>query len=236
MTLSVVIPAFNEEAILDRTLEAVHATTAGASCEVIVVDNESTDRTAEIAARSGARVITEPVHNIARVRNTGAAAAGGDVLVFLDADTLVSRDLLAAIANVLRDENTIGGAVAVEYTEFRRWWMKGYVAGWRFWSRYFDMKQGAAQFCRTDVFQRLGGYDESIYMGEDIEFYWRMARHAKRTGARVHFLEKPRVLTSSRRFDRMGLWKTLLFTHPIFIRLGWKRKSFWRDWYDEPVR
>ena len=88
--LSVVIPAYNEEKLVRATLEAIHAACAEINeCEVIVVDNESTDRTAEIAASSGAKVITESIHSIARVRNRGAEEALGDVIVFIDADTII---------------------------------------------------------------------------------------------------------------------------------------------------
>lgn len=234
--VSVIIPAFNEEAYLPATLAALQAASTRVRCEVIVVDNESTDRTAKIAERNGAVVLTESVHNIARVRNTGAAAAGGDVLVFIDADTIIPEELLASIAQSMQDDRVVGGAVAVDYTPFERPWMRWYVRGWGFWSRFFNMKQGAAQFCRRETFRQLGGYDERIYMGEDIHFYWRMARHAKRGGARLRFIDRPRVITSSRRFEKMGAWKTLVLTHPVVIWLTWKRRTMWRDWYDAPVR
>src|SRR4029078_12159401 len=88
-TLSVIIPAFNEETCLPATLAAVGEAADGLRCDVICVDNESTDRTREIALARGAVVVSESVHNIGRVRNTGARAARGDVLVFVDADTWI---------------------------------------------------------------------------------------------------------------------------------------------------
>jgi glycosyltransferase involved in cell wall biosynthesis len=235
-TLSVIVPAFNEETYLPATLAAVRDASDGLHCEVIVVDNASTDRTREIALALGASVVSERVHNIGKVRNTGARAARSDVLVFIDADTLIPTGLLSAISAALQNAECLGGAVAVEYGPIRRHSMRGYLKGWAFWGRVFNMKQGAAQFCRRAAFDAISGYDETIYMGEDVEFYWRLSRRARRCGKSLAFLESPKVVTSSRRFDRMSVLRTLVLTHPVAIRLAWKRRSFWKDWYDRPVR
>lgn len=238
MKISVIIPAYNEAKCLPATLEKIFAASSAVDCdsEVIVVDNESTDETRRIAEDFGARVFTETEHNIGRVRNTGAKNAEGDVLIFIDADTLVSDRLFQKIADAMTDEKCFGGAVAVGYEEFQRKWMKWYLKGWEFWGRFLNMKLGAAQFCRKRFFEELGGYDETIYMGEDVMFYWRLSWLTKRKGGRLSFIKDPRVTTSTRRFDRMSLWKTLLLTHPLFILLTLKRKSFWRDWYEDTIR
>jgi hypothetical protein len=136
----------------------------------------------------------------------------------------------------MEDERCFAGAVSVEYANLQRKWLKVYLLGWKFWGMVFNMKQGAAQFCRRSVFEELQGYDESIFMGEDVEFYWRLSRFARRNDGYLYFVESPKVTTSARRFDQMSLWKTLLLTHPIFIYLTWRRKSFWKDWYEKPVR
>lgn len=155
MGLSVIIPAHNEEKLLPETLLFVrgaiqHCTSA---TELIVVDNESSDNTARIAFDAGARVIKEHIRNIGKVRNAGAAAAtAGDILVFIDADTQVPETLLSKIEETMADEKCMGGAVKVRYGKFERWWMNYYSMGWEFWGRLFNMKQGAAQFCRSSVF------------------------------------------------------------------------------------
>ncbi len=236
MKLSVIIPAFNEARCLPDTLAALQQAAAGMSSELIVVDNQSTDDTRAIAERCGAIVASERIHNIARVRNTGAAKATGDLLVFVDADTVVPPTLLQHIQNVMHRDACVGGAVAVAYTPIRRAWMRWYLKGWAFWGRVFNMKQGAAQFCRVDAFRDVGGYDESIYVGEDIAFYWALARHARRTGRTLHFIEHPKVITSSRRFDGLNPWQVLVLTHPLVIWLNWRRASLWTSWYDTPVR
>jgi glycosyltransferase involved in cell wall biosynthesis len=236
VTLSVVIPAYNEEQYLPRTLRAVQDARRHHPCEVVVVDNDSTDRTAAVAAEFGARVVRESVHNIAAVRNTGAAAATGSVLVFVDADTAVGPTTLLEIGTAMEQESVIGGAVAVRYTAFRRSWVRWYMKGWAFWAGVFKMAQGAAQFCRTDEFWRIGGYDQSIYVGEDIDFYWRMRRYAHRTGRAVRLINTAGVLTSSRRFDKMTPLRLLMLTHPLLILLNWRRRGPWRDWYERAIR
>ena len=238
MKFSVIIPAYDEEQCLPETLgRIVQALSIIASpSEIIVVDNDSQDGTKQVAEDFGVKVILEREHNISKVRNTGAKNSTGDVLIFIDADTLVPETLFQKILAMMEDENCFGGAVAVEYENLQRKWMKFYILGWKFWGKVFNMAQGAAQFCRKSVFEELEGYDPTIFMGEDVEFYWRLSKFAKRSRGYLHFIEHPKVRTSARRFDKMNLWKTLLFTHPIFIRLTWRKKSYWKDWYEKAVR
>lgn len=238
MKISIVIPAYNEENYLPATLEKISAGLSNGDfeAEMIVVDNESTDKTKQIAESFSAKVFAETEHNIGKVRNTGAKNAEGGVLIFVDADTLVPNSLLQKISAVMRDKNCLGGAVAVDYEQFERKWMKYYLLGWQFWGKFFNMKQGALQFCRKSVFEELKGYDETIYMGEDVMFYWRLSKFAKQKSGYLSFIENPKVITSARRFDRMSVWKTLLLTHPLFILLTSKRKKFWRDWYEKAIR
>ena len=117
MQLSVVIPAYNEELYLPETLTRVTKAlaVAGWPSEIVVVDNDSHDRTRAISESFGARVVSEQEHNISRVRNTGATHATGDVLIFIDADTLVPESLFKRIAGAMGDEKCFGGAVAVNW-------------------------------------------------------------------------------------------------------------------------
>ena len=95
MHLSIVIPAFNEERLIGQCLQSISTSLAanykpGFTSETIVVDNNSTDNTAELARQAGARVVFEPVNQIGRARNAGAAQATGDWLLFIDADSLLN--------------------------------------------------------------------------------------------------------------------------------------------------
>lgn len=82
----------------------------------------------------------------------------------------------------------------------------------------------------------MGGYDEEIYLGEDVEFYWRLTDFATKNGGTRKFIEDPVVTTSTRRFDKMSFCKTLVLTNPIYILLNSKRASAWKDWYENAVR
>ncbi|HEX6127029.1 MAG TPA: glycosyltransferase [Pyrinomonadaceae bacterium] len=236
MRLSIVIPAYNEEKYLPATLDAINASKTDYS-EVIVVDNMSTDATRQIAEERGATVVTETEHNIGKVRNTGAAAASGDVLVFIDADSIVRAGIFEKIVESAADERCFGGAAAVEYEPIEnrtliRWFMKLYpILG-----NWMKMRGGALQFCRSDVFREVGGFDATIYVGEDIDFGWRLDRFARERGAHTSFINEPKVITSSRRWSRMGFVRLMFFTHPFVVLTAWRIRSFWKDWYEDAIR
>ena len=236
--LSIVIPAYNEEKYLPATLESVVDALEGMTpAELIVVDNESTDSTREIAMRFGARIVDEAVHNIGHVRNTGAIAASCDVIVFLDADTRVFPGTFQKILSEMTDPDCFGGSVAVEYEgELRRTWVRWFMKLWPLLGKFMRMRQGALQFCWRSVFIELGGYDATIFVGEDIEFHWRLDKLARQRGGHTAFIDAPKVRTSSRRWDRMGLMRMLFFTHPVTIFLAWRVRGFWKDWYENAIR
>jgi glycosyltransferase involved in cell wall biosynthesis len=241
MTISVVIPAFNEERFLPQTLKHLRqaAEQLGAvsdrHVEIIVVDNASSDRTAEIALASGTRVIPVPEHNIARVRNAGAGAASGDLLIFLDADTLIPEILLCRIVQVMEEPSYLGGAVDTDYQPARPL-IRAYLRLWRLIGLSLGMAQGALQFCRREAFSALRGYDETIYMGEDVDFYWRLSRLAKARGQHIRILRDIQVAPSCRRFDQWPTLRTLIKSNPIYITLFRRRQAAWRGWYCDVPR
>lgn len=237
MKLSVIVPAYNEERYLPATLACIERARACVrESELIVVDNDSGDRTPTIAASAGARVVHAAQHNVSHVRNVGAHASTGDVFVFIDADTLIPETLLENIATSMEDPRCLGGAVAVEYADVRHVWTRLYLWVWQGLAILFRLRQGAAQFCRRSAFDALRGYDESLFMGEDVDFHWRLSRLAKKDGGALRFITGLKVGTSSRRFHRTGLLKTLFFTHPVIIYLNRRRPTFWKDWYETPIR
>ena len=241
MKLTVIVPAFNEEACLAGTLHAIDEAVAqlrarpDVDADVVVVDNASVDATGAIARRHGATVVQEPVQGIARARNAGARSATGGVLVFIDADVIVPRSLLDTIGETMRDSTCVGGGVDVDYRP-RRAFVRFYLRAWRLLARVTGMVQGAAQFCRRDAFAEVGGYDESVWIGEDVDFYWSLRTLAGRTGRHVRVLPEPRVRPSCRRFDQWPVWKTLVWTNPVVIGLFRRWRAVWKGWYSDPVR
>lgn len=236
MLISIIVPAYNEERYLGETLRHIQRAKEFllkkdvVLTELIVVDNDSTDSTSDIARSCGARVVEEPKHNIARVRNAGASSAKGNVLVFIDADTLVPDQLLWRIKEVMASPSCFGGAVDTDYRPAKTL-AKIYLQLWRILGKLAGMAQGATQFSRRDVYASLLGYDESLYMGEDVDFYWRLKQFAKRQNAHVCFIEDVQVVPSARRFDQCSFWRTLIWTNPLCV-LAFRRKGkVWRSWY-----
>jgi glycosyltransferase involved in cell wall biosynthesis len=238
MQFSVIIPAYNENDYLPATLDLIKKASIEIEFpfEIIVVDNDSTDGTKQLAESFGVRVISENEHNIAKVRNTGAKTATGDILIFVDADTHVPEKLFQKIAVEMQNEKCFGGAVVVNYDNLQRRWIRFYLLGWKFWERFLNTKQGATQFCRKAIFEEIGGYDEKVFMGEDVEFYWRLTKSATQKGGYLYFIDNLPVTTSARRFNKMSIWKIILLTHPVFIWLASRKKSVWKDWYEKAVR
>ena len=239
--ISIVIPAFDEEHYIGPTLDSLRSAIeylwnrAGLEVEIIVVENGSTDRTAETARSRGAEVIEEARGNVATARNAGARAARGEILVFVDADTHWPESLLCRIVAVMSDRRCIGGAVDTDYRPVR-FWVRAYLSFWRVVGKFFHMAQGATQFCRASAFLYLGGYDEALFMGEDVEFYWRLRRAARQRGSSVTFIDDMRVVPSCRRFDKWPFWKTVIWTNPLVVVLFSRTKKPWRDWYESPTR
>ena len=236
MLISVVIPAFNEERYLGETLASLNRAKAflqgegGLPAEIIVVDNNSDDSTADVARALGATVASERQHNVAKARNSGAKLSNGDVLVFVDADTVVPDRLLSRIVEAMSDSTCSGGAVDPDYRPMKLT-VKVYLQFWRILGKLTGMAQGATQFCRRDLFFALNGYDETLFMGEDVDFHWRLKRIAKRQNGSVVFIEDLRVVPSTRRFDQWRLWRTLIRTNPLFILLFQRRRTCWHGWY-----
>lgn len=238
MHLSIVIPAFNEEKLLPATLAAVTEASAalsdrGLTHQVIVCDNNSTDRTAEIALEHGAEVVDEPVNQISRARNTGAAQATGDWLLFLDADSTPSRELFADLAAVLLDESVLYGGCTVQLDE-RRFFPQCLVNFWHFLAKWNHWAAGSFLFVRRAAFEVTGGFSTKLYASEELDLSKRLKRMAEEQKKRFAFLTAHPLTTSSRKFRfHSGWWHLRFFLRTI---LSGTRNLRSRDgcdlWYD----
>ncbi len=194
--LSFVIPAHNEEAQIGQCLRTVRASAdaAGEPHEVIVVDDSSTDRTDEIARSFGAAIVPVNLRKISAVRNAGARAAHGDVLIFVDADTLLPAATLKAALAALR-QGAVGGGARLEMDQEAPLWgrtLAGFIAGTM---RQFNLACGCFTFARRDAFEAVGGYDEQYYASEEIHLSFALQKHGR-------FVILPQsVITSSRKFQ-----------------------------------
>jgi glycosyltransferase involved in cell wall biosynthesis len=211
---SIVVPAFNEEKLIEATLRAIHTaakslTAVGYDWELIVCDNNSTDRTAELARAAGARVVFEPVNQIGRARNTGAAAATGDWLVFVDADSTPSASLFAELAAATRDPRVLGGGAPVRMDRF--YWRAWFFGGvWNAVSRCFRWAAGSFLFCETTAFRAVGGFSEEFFASEEIDLSKRLKAYARQCGRRLRILRTP-MLTSARKLELYARGELLWF-------------------------
>ncbi len=210
--ISLVIPAYNEERALPRLLDSVAAAARAyahgrAAVEVIVADNASTDRTAEIARAHGARMIPVAKRAIAAARNAGAAAACGEILAFVDADTRIHVGTFDAIDRALASERVVGGATGVTLDR----WSVGLAVTFALlmpmvWATSFDT---GVVFCRRRDFESIGGYDEGLRVAEDVAFLVALRRLGRRRGRRLTRLQGVKAVASTRKFDEHGDWHYL---------------------------
>lgn len=190
----------NEERAIAPTLDALGAGAPGA--EIIVVDGGSTDRSVEIARARGAQTLSAG-RGRARQMNAGAAAARGEALAFVHADTIVPATFASDIAAALAGPGVVGGRFDVELDELS---LTSYLLGKLISLRSRIMRSATgdqAIFVRREVFVAMGGFAE-IDLCEDVDF----ARRLKRSG-RVACL-RARVVTSARRWRQNGMIRTVL--------------------------
>ena len=235
---SIIIPAYNEEELLPRTLQSVrHAMFKQKQTgEVIVVDNNSSDRTAAIARQSGARVVPESVNQISRARNTGGRAAVGRNLIFLDADTVLSPELLDKALNLLASGSCCGGGVQVFGDTEVSSVAKRLMALWNKMSLRFRLAAGCFVFCLREGFDGVGGFSEKVYASEEIWFSRRLGGWGRQRNMAFEIITNPGIVTSMRKTQWYTGWDVLrvllmltLFPPAVYFQ------RLCRHWYDRPL-
>ena len=206
MDISVVIPAHNEESLLAGCLEALSAAAEAseATVEVIVVANRCTDRTVDIADDAGAVVVENSARNIAAVRNAGAGVAAGDAIVTVDADCLVDPATLTEVRRLLNSGQYVGGGTKVIPERSS----PGINATYALMELLVGATRlgGGAFWCHRSDFEAIGGFDESLLLGEDLDFARRLRAHGRKTDRRFTNIRTAPVVASCRKFDRYGDW------------------------------
>jgi glycosyltransferase involved in cell wall biosynthesis len=238
MHLSIVIPAFNEERLIGGCLQSVSAAlaahvTAGLTAEIIVVDNNSTDNTAYLARQAGARVVFEPINQIGRARNAGAAQATGDWLLFLDADSVLSPELFADILRVTESGKCVGCGSTLSM-EGLPWWAEGILRFWTGLSIMLGWAAGALLVCRRDAFREIGGFDQEIYALEEVRLSAQLRQWGRQRGLEFVILMRHPLETSPR---KVALYSSREIAAQI-LRVVLRRRRTLQDktqlsvWYD----
>jgi glycosyltransferase involved in cell wall biosynthesis len=205
MMLSIVIPAFNEEKELPGCLAAVARAAAGCGLgpeafEVVVCDNNSSDRTAEVARQGGARVVFEAENQISRARNAGAAAACGRWLLFVDADSRLAAENLRRVVALARDEAPVAGGGCVIGLEGIPWWTRPGLWGWNVYSVVKRVAAGSFVFCRAEAHRDIGGFSLERYAAEELEYSRRLRQWGKERGRKFVVLRGHPHMSSGRKF------------------------------------
>ena len=228
--ISFIIPAHNEDHEIGRTLKSVFdsARAAGKPFEVIVVDDASTDRTAEIARQAGARVLDVQLRKISAVRNAGARAAEGDVFFFVDADTQISSATLLAALSAL-EHGAAGGGASVEFAERVGLGIHFAMSLFSFfYMRLLRWAAGCFLYARREAFEATGGFDETLYACEEIV----LSIALKRQGPFVLLRES--VTTSGRKIRMYSSWLII----PLLVRFALRGPAIFRQreglewWYE----
>ena len=193
--ISFIIPAYNEERLLGRTLQALKgaAESLDEPFEVIVVDDASTDSTAVVAAEQGARVVAVSHRQIAATRNAGARAARGDLFIFVDADTSVTVDAVRAAVLAMR-QGAVGGGCP--FTFDGRLPLYGHLLSMISGPLYrgLGLASGCFLFCTRTAFEAVGGFDTGLFAAEEGVMSWQLRGQGR------FVVLRERVTTSGRKF------------------------------------
>ncbi|MEW6302938.1 MAG: glycosyltransferase [Verrucomicrobiota bacterium] len=230
--ISFIVPAHNEEACLPGTLRAIHesAREVGQQYEIIVVDDTSTDGTAEVARQNHARVVSVNHRQIAATRNSGGRAAQGERLFFVDADTTINARAVAAALRCM-DEGAVGGGAPawVGRHEAVPIYIRIFCVLAVFGPKLVGFTGGAFMFCTWEAFRVTGGFSERMYWGEEGSF----ALALKREGRFAVLWEG--VLTSGRRFRKVSGLQMLAGALRMMVspyKMVTQRASVEKVWYD----
>lgn len=241
-TLSVIVPAWNEEKYIARTIESLQRASAvyererGATAEIIVVDNNSTDRTAAVAREHGATVVFEPVNNIGKARNAGARSARGQFIAFCDADNQITENLLGLIHDHLTDPRIAGGGTWIE-PERRNLKISFFYFIWGIYVTFSRVGVGMMH-CRKTDFDAFGGFDETIYAAEDVQLAYDLRRIGQPRGQKFELIRAGWIITSTRKLDQTPLpvmiGKLIGFAFGLQKKI--RNKKYCEHWYEKAAR
>lgn len=235
---SIVIPAFNEEDFLPKTLHAVKKAmgTVAHIGEIVVVNNNSTDNTAEIAEKHGAKVVFEKKNQIATARNSGAKAAKGQYIIFLDADTSITSDILNKALNLMQ-KGAAGGGITVQFDSKLSKSSDFFLALWNKFSKTFKIAAGCFIFCEKKAFDDFGGFNEKLYASEELYFCLALKKWAKKHKKEVIIIHDISIISSARKFHwykASDMWK-LIFIVIFLPFFGFSKKLTQKWWYERPI-
>lgn len=236
--ISILIPAYNEEKFISQTIDSIHHSFSQVdfhSYEIIVCDNNSNDATADIAHSKGVIVVFESHHQIAKARNTAAQIAKGNWLIFIDADTLLNAELLKETIQVFKSGQIGAGGAALKFdAEKLPWMIQLWLGLWNWISITFKLAAGSYLYCYREAWFDIGGFDERMYVAEELRFSRKLKSWCRNKGLQFKILGRTPIVTSSRKMK----WYTpgQLFRQALWILKprSASRRDYWKTWYTRP--
>jgi len=223
MKLSFVIPAWNEEVLIAATIQSIQESSQQYEHEIIVADDASDDRTPEIAKELGVQVVSCNNRQIGPTRNDGAAVATGEILIFVDADTIVSEAVVRETVEAIKSGAVAGGSFPT-FEGHMPILAKVLTPMLRMMFRILRVAAGAYMFCTADSFKKAGGFDQKFFAAEEVHLSNKLHKFGE------YKTIKSRVVTSGRKFrthSSFEIMTTLLLVSIPGIRNIKKRKNLW---------
>lgn len=231
--ISVIIPSYNEAAYIGATLRALEAQDYKKRFEIIVVDSKSKDGTAKIARRYADRVLSVEYRGPSHARNRGAEIARGEIIAFLDADSIPVPNWLREIEKTMRKKSVVAATTWIVP-------LSPHLVDFLIYATFNNLVRatlklrrsplvgfaGTAFIVRKDVFWRTGGFNERIFVTEDLELAGRLRKFGRLT-----YMRDTMVLTSPRRLRGWGRYKAMRAYFTNFLRVKsrlptWPLKKF----------
>jgi glycosyltransferase involved in cell wall biosynthesis len=226
MKVSIVIPALNEEKYLPKLLDSLSAQKTKFKYEIIVADGYSEDNTVKIAKKAGAKVVMEHNRSAAWERNAGAKIASGDIIAFVDSDTIVPKDWVERIGSEFENSKDVvmvyGCAYLLEESKLMNslvlFSTKLFISILSFFG--IHNAPGFNMAVRKDIYNKCGGFDTSLFTAEDLDLAKKMSVFGK-----IKFVPDLIVWVSARRIKKWGLLKFVGFNLANLFNFTFKGKA-----------
>ncbi|MNC85350.1 Glycosyl transferase family 2 [compost metagenome] len=164
-------------------------------------------------------MVFEPINQIARARNAGAAVATGDWLVFVDADSYPDAGLFRDVADAIGTGRYVAGGATVRIDTAHRA-ARAVVAWWNLMSRVARWAAGSFIFCEANTFRRIGGFGQEWFAAEEIDLFRRLKREARRTGRGIAILTRHPLMTSGRKARLYTFREAMRFHYRVLVTGG----------------
>jgi glycosyltransferase involved in cell wall biosynthesis len=204
--VSVIVPTLNEEKYIEATLLSIRNQDYKGKYEIIVVDSNSKDRTVEIARKYADKVIVTKRKGVSVGRNIGAKVAKGEILLFVDADTVLSPNVISKVVKHLRRRKVVGVVIPILCDNLKDWFISilGEISYYALSKINLHPLRATCFGCKKKAFFKVGCFDERLHLAEDIELGSRLKKIGK-----IEYITDAYAIGSSRRVKKWGIIKQL---------------------------